>query len=384
MATIRDELLGLPQSAVEAALDEFDELGEEAFLDRYGYRPPKQWILRARGREYPPRAVLAVAYGKTHGRTLTPEEGPRAAMPDLLQAAFASHGMEVVNRQILESIDDLVPGRRYKRRSLHDALGGPRQQGISTPQGKDYILLFSGPSGKKYGYYDGWDGDTFRYSGEGPEGDMEFVRGNRAIRDHVQDGKRLLLFQKNKLGAHRYEGTFICEGYEIIRGHDVHGHDRAVIQFLLTMEGAESPQEGDPGSVQPRGGQGRIMSAAERTAIEKYAVARAIEHYETQGWDVIEKGKPYDLHCTRGDEVLYVEVKGAKSAGSSVTLTRNEVDHMRQHFPATALYVVSGVDVREEGATYIVEGGEPRELHPWQIEEVDLRVTEYSYRVEEV
>jgi hypothetical protein len=39
------------------------------------------------------------------------------------------------------------------------------------------------------------DDGVFRYFGEGPLGDMKFERGNRAIRDHIQDGKVLLVFK---------------------------------------------------------------------------------------------------------------------------------------------------------------------------------------------
>jgi hypothetical protein len=54
------------------------------------------------------------------------------------------------------------------------------------PDGAPFIFLFTGESGNQYGYQDGWkDDDTFEYTGEGQRGPMEFVRGNRAIRDHV-------------------------------------------------------------------------------------------------------------------------------------------------------------------------------------------------------
>lgn len=72
-------------------------------------------------------------------------------------------------------------GKEYKRTDIHDAYGGQRQGGISTPADHDLIFLFSSSSGEEYGYIDGWQGDIFHYSGEGQKGDMEFTRGNRAI-----------------------------------------------------------------------------------------------------------------------------------------------------------------------------------------------------------
>ena len=44
---------------------------------------------------------------------------------------------------------------------------------------------------------------------------MEFVRGNRAIRDHSANGQDLLLFEKLRdRSGYRFLGTFGCAGYE--------------------------------------------------------------------------------------------------------------------------------------------------------------------------
>jgi len=87
-----------------------------------------------------------------------------------------------------------VPGRTYRRRDLHKRLGGQRQGGISTPKSRNIILLFTGESGKQHGYDDDWTDDgIFLYTGEGQHGDMRFVAGNKAIRDHSITGKDLHL-----------------------------------------------------------------------------------------------------------------------------------------------------------------------------------------------
>src|SRR5437868_2905375 len=85
-------------------------------------------------------------------------------------------------------------GRVYNRRKeIHQKFGGQQQGGIATPNGAS-IFLFTGSQGTSYGYSDGTLTDgTFEYTGEGQTGDMKFVRGNKAIRDHSRDGKDLLL-----------------------------------------------------------------------------------------------------------------------------------------------------------------------------------------------
>ena len=84
-------------------------------------------------------------------------------------------------------------GRTYSRRDeLHRLYGGQQQGGISTPTDQPFIMLFTGESGEQYGYRDGWgESGVFVYTGEGQTGDMVFLRGNRAIREHVQDDKVL-------------------------------------------------------------------------------------------------------------------------------------------------------------------------------------------------
>jgi 5-methylcytosine-specific restriction protein A len=67
---------------------------------------------------------------------------------------------------------------------------------------------------------------------------MEFVRGNRAIRDHALDGKDLHLFQSlGKSEGYRYLGRFACSSWEFREGVDLNGDERRVIVFHLIKPG---------------------------------------------------------------------------------------------------------------------------------------------------
>jgi len=126
-------------------------------------------------------------------------------------------------------------GKVYRRRDIHDELGGQRQGGISTPSGQPFLLLFTGEAGRQYGYVDGWTEDgVFLYTGEGQQGDMEFTRGNRAIRDHAADGRDLHLFRNVGKGCVEYVGWMVCTGHEVREGTDGCGGRRKVIVFELT------------------------------------------------------------------------------------------------------------------------------------------------------
>ncbi len=141
-------------------------------------------------------------------------------------------------------------GKIYnRRRDIHDPYGGQRQGGISTPTAAPFVFLFTGTTGEQYGYHDGWDDNgVFIYTGEGQTGDMEFIRGNRAIRDHVQNGKDLLLFQSlGKRKGYRFLGSFACGSWEYRDGQDLEGSARRAIVFhLISAEG-----EHESGLAQP-------------------------------------------------------------------------------------------------------------------------------------
>lgn len=138
--------------------------------------------------------------------------------------------------------------REYSRlHDIHEVYGGGRQSGISPSSAYPFIFIFTGQTGETYGYEDGWreqDG-VYLYSGEGQSGDMEFTRGNRAIRDHVSDGKQLLLFQAlGKRKPVRFMGEFISASYDFGTGPDRDGNTRRTIRFhLVPVEGAVVPAE---------------------------------------------------------------------------------------------------------------------------------------------
>lgn len=53
-------------SAVKKAIQIWDEIGESAFLALYGFQNAREYVLRYEGKEYPSKAIAAVAYGIQH------------------------------------------------------------------------------------------------------------------------------------------------------------------------------------------------------------------------------------------------------------------------------------------------------------------------------
>src|SRR5262249_48269767 len=97
-----------------------------------------------------------------------------------------------------------------------------------------------------------------------------------------------------------------------------------------------------------------------------------------QGYKVDVRGKPYDLHCTRADNTLHVEVKGTTTTGEEILLTPNEVTFAEEHSSSMALFVVSGIQV-SEGDNPVASGGTAIEVRPWRIDSSRLTAICYSY-----
>lgn len=131
-------------------------------------------------------------------------------------------------------------GALYSRRQyIHARYGGQTQGGISTPANAPFIILFTGEAGAQHGYKDRWEEEggenILHYYGEGQVGDMQDVRGNLAIREHIANGKRLLVFQSlGKSRPYRFQGEFrFIHAYQEDDVLDTKGHPRKALVFKL-------------------------------------------------------------------------------------------------------------------------------------------------------
>lgn len=136
-----------------------------------------------------------------------------------------------------------IPGHVYNRRNdIHALYGGSWQGGICPSSKFPFIFIFSGKSGHQHGYQDGWDNpNVFSYTGEGQIGDMQFTKGNLALRDHLQNGKRVFLFESVLKGY----VEFVCEvevfDADYFETHDSTGSLRIGIRFFFKRIGAYIP-----------------------------------------------------------------------------------------------------------------------------------------------
>jgi 5-methylcytosine-specific restriction protein A len=229
------DLSSLTAEAVLKAISEYKALGRENFLARYRFGKAKSYFLIHEGQPYDSKAIAGVAHGFLQGqKALTTDDftgGEQQVARRLRKIGFEVRVDGESGRG-----GRFEEGRTYHRvRDIHEVFGGQERGGIATPQNAPFVFLFTGESGAQYGYEDGFREDrSFGYTGEGQVGDMQFIRGNRAIRDHVADGRDLMLFDKAKeKGFYRYIGAFAYAGFEYGMAPDRNKALRQVIIFNL-------------------------------------------------------------------------------------------------------------------------------------------------------
>ncbi|MFI9004108.1 hypothetical protein [Streptomyces sp. NPDC053541] len=144
---------------------------------------------------------------------------------------------------------DLVPGLITTREEVAQAYGGSRYSGGIVPaKDSGKVFVYSDPSvGEKHGYtFDGHAeddefGTLFLYTGAGPEGDQQMVRGNKTLMDTLTDGRDVHLFVADgkaapgkKLVKQRYVGQVMLDPnlpYVVRRAPDKHEEMRDVYVF---------------------------------------------------------------------------------------------------------------------------------------------------------
>ena len=229
----------LTRDSVLQALEEFNELKRGPFLKKYGFGRARGYFIVENGKQYDSKAIA----GAAHARIFVGAKSLKASEFSGGEKTVANHlrNLGFIVTEPNNDLAELLPfevGATYNRQhDIHKIYGGQERGGIATPDGTPLVFLFTGQSGEQYGYSDGWRPDgLFAYTGEGQHGDMEFVRGNRAIRDHLIDGKDLLLFEATKVkGNYRFRGCFGCAGWEVNEAPDKDGKTRKAIVFLLVQ-----------------------------------------------------------------------------------------------------------------------------------------------------
>ncbi len=221
------------RDAVIAALAEFDGLGRDAFLAKYGFGPATNYRIVHEGRFYDSKAIAGVAYGKQF-----PEEGYMHAD----EFAGGLNGALVPLQRLgfaILPIDGLPPlevRRTYSHQELAEAFGfaAGRFQlagGMVEVGSPKCLLIITHPGGgKTFDYEDRWEGRDLLYTGRGKLGDQKLSGPNKAV---ANNSKPLLLFEGGEANKLTYLGTVMCLSHWTQEAPDKEGKARQVYRFRL-------------------------------------------------------------------------------------------------------------------------------------------------------
>lgn len=208
------------RASVEAAIAEFDRIGREAFLAKYGFAKARDYYLVVDGRRYDSKAIVGAAHGYEF-----PDLGPLPAgrfyggaatvRPKLESMGFVVEGPPAEthtgeSNRLLSQL--LHAGSAYTREELSRILetdDATINTGVFRPKGFDSVLLFvtEKKTPDRTQYVDRLDGDELHWQGQSKG------RTDALVIEHLQRGLELLLFYRTEKYEHpgagfRYEGLF--------------------------------------------------------------------------------------------------------------------------------------------------------------------------------
>lgn len=226
-------------------MSEFDRLGRDEFLSRYGFGRARRYFLEHDGKRYDSKAIVGAAHRHQHGTALAAADfsgGESAAVARLSALGFTVTNPHEDWRTPLGSV--------MTRTEIARLYGGAIYGGIEPSRTSPNVIIYTDPAqGRLNGYdYDGWDEDDpsiFYYTGKGRRGDQVMADRNQSVLEHEEAGRTLRLFEALEEASapggkrHRYVGAFkvdLSAPYEMKPATDADGQPRQVIVFRLIRQ----------------------------------------------------------------------------------------------------------------------------------------------------
>jgi hypothetical protein len=235
------------RTAVERAMDEYDQIGDKAFLEKYGHDPNKGLVVIRNGERYDSKAIFGAAWGYQF-----PEEGPLAATDFSGGYATVVKYLERLGFKVIDLREEnrptLTSGRSYSWSDLGQlfdfrpaylAVAG----GMISRPAHDAVLLITHPGGaKSFDYNDYWDGGDLIYTGRGKHGHQLLDGANADVADNR---RAILAFEQAGPSELTYLGRARCVEWWPDTGPDSTGEPRRIYRFRLRFDAAA--EEGDWG-----------------------------------------------------------------------------------------------------------------------------------------
>lgn len=129
------------------------------------------------------------------------------------------------------------------------------------------------------------------------------------------------------------------------------------------------------------GGQGFQSDVEVRLIIESHAMATCKRYYSGEGYEVedVSANCSYDFIIRKNGQSRFVEVKGTKTSGDIIVLTKNEVNLSRAQGDSMILFIVHSILMNRK---VVKKGsGVVSIIDPWQVCDDRLTPISFTYRL---
>jgi hypothetical protein len=118
-----------------------------------------------------------------------------------------------------------------------------------------------------------------------------------------------------------------------------------------------------------------------RRAVETRAMEVVEGYYRKRGLKVedVHKNRPYDFEYQTSKKKIFLEVKGTKNLGETVTVTASEVRFAQKHAPSVVLCVVHSIKVSGKQRPKATGGRLKREN--WNPDQHRLKPIAFRYKL---
>lgn len=192
-------------------------------------------------------------------------------------------------------------GETYDRvDDVHERFGGNRYSGIAPCADHPYVFVFYGKSTRWQGYDDGLrDDGHLLYTGEGRDGTLQ--RGDRAIRDHAENGDQLHVFElEDRAWQVTYVGEYVYEGHHWTHLRDEDGEVHEAVRFELSPA-VSSDVDADAPSLDDRSlddlyaaataaANGEEFTLRDGTSLDSFAPSELVREYALRAADGVCQG----------------------------------------------------------------------------------------------
>ena len=389
------------KQAVIEAIEEYNSLGRESFLMKYGFGKARDYFLIYKSKCYDSKAIAAVAHGIQHPNVGYLTSNDFSGGRDTVYRKLKSLGFEVTEPKEKK----IEPkGRKIwalcanpKRYDIGEAIKRRYPDYWTIGKGKvkqgDLIVIWqtldkekrrgvvafgevlADPENRSDEHNPYWINPEDSVASDKPRVPVRYMvpKGLPIWLDSSEKGKFL-----QELSVARAGGGTVFHVTQDQWDHlrQVAGLEETSLEEIEAIDLVRH-------QFSPRKGQGFLSNAKERSVIEQHAMFLAKQYFKSRWNSVhdVSANSSFDILCKNKSEELRVEVKGTTTDGDSVILTKNEVKEAKD--PGYALFVVSKIELdRTDPQHPRANGGICRVINPISLSEQRLKPISYLYKID--